>query len=103
MENKSLERVRAFLQRTDLTGTELLLKNRTMNVDAELQKASTDMNEAGKLFEEKRGLVQALSQRLDELAGMVDLAAQATETVMVPVQSVDSVVAPVVVDGITQG
>lgn len=79
MENEErLEKVRAFLTREDLEGTDLNLKNQCIELDqkiaaarADLQQITQQLEEAQKASNNKQLEILSLSQRLEGLCDLV--------------------------------
>ena len=75
---EKVDKVRAFLKKDDLSGTDLNLKNKCVeldiqvqNVSSELKKAESDMLAARKEMEERNIFLHSLSQKLEGLCELI--------------------------------
>lgn len=68
MNNEGVEKVKAFLAKEDLLGTELKLKESILKLDVALLNTKKELKEAVELVSKKESEVFALAQRLEALA-----------------------------------
>jgi hypothetical protein len=79
MENEALVKVREFLAREDLVGTDAKLKESAIKLDQELSAARVELEQLTKSTNEKQIQVVYLTQRLEALCQLVLQVAGATE------------------------
>lgn len=70
MDNE-LEKVRAYLGREDLEGTDLKLKETTLRMDQALAAARADFEQEQKLFNEKQLEVLSKTQKLEGYCSLI--------------------------------
>jgi len=66
-----VEKVRKFVSREDLSGTELKLKEKALKLDAEAELARSELEQLTKSTNEKQVQVVYLSQRLEALVQLI--------------------------------
>lgn len=75
MNSEVVTKIRDFLNRADLAGTDAKLRDQIINLDKDLAKARVELEQHSKLANERQLKVLALSQQIESLCKLaVDVA-----------------------------
>lgn len=77
MDQKNIDAIKHFVSREDLEGTDLKLKEATIDIDRKLSMTIAEIEKIQKQLNEKQMIVMSLSQKLE---GMCDLILQLSDT-----------------------
>ena len=69
--NNELEKIREFLNRSDLVGTDLKLKESTLRLDGELVTARKDLEDLQKLLNDKQLEVLSKTQKIEGFCSLI--------------------------------